>query len=74
MRAPACREASVCELAAVLLAPGQIGYQPTMNRGAPLGFFFVGHQVQEAVPSPRDAEGCVSVRHVGATSRVHPAT
>ena len=69
--APAFRKASVRELMAVRLAPGQVGYPPTMRPNASLGFACAGYRSDEVAVSSRDAVGRLLVRFVGTNSRGH---
>ena len=62
------------ELMAAPLAPGQVGYPPTMNSYASLGLSSMRYQSSEAAFGPCDADGCLSVRLVGTTPRAPSAT
>ena len=68
---PDRRNASVREIVTAHLAPGQVGDPPTVNSDAALRLSCTGYQGAEIAFNSRDADGCVLVRLVGATSRGH---
>ena len=65
------RGTSVRKLMALLAVPGQVGYPPTMDSGAPLGSSCMGYQSPDVAFGSRGAAGCLSFGLVGATPRAH---